>query len=182
MAQATRRRVVILLNDENIGLDSVGAALLLGVTPEDEVVTLSRGASDADLMDPSTICIRAGGAGRTDLNNYDLIPEASAALQAFRLSDTPAIGDKLGLTGQKRRSRLFNLVRYVDQIGRKDTSSCGRAPFPTVCDVFGGMLLTEKRPVEQLHAGVRILKEVIGSGQDPYGTIKGFRLKKLLGG
>lgn len=71
----------------------------------------------------------------------------------------------------------FRLVAYIDQLdtkGPRSLASYGQVGFPTLSDVFSGMLLTTKDSVEQLHKGVELLIAVMDSKQDSYGTIKGF--------
>jgi hypothetical protein len=72
---------------------------------------------------------------------------------------------------------LIRLVCYIDKLDIEGPEALGPKSeelFPTLSDVFSGMLLTERNPVEQFHKGVEILKTVIDSKQDPFGRIEGF--------
>jgi len=73
---------------------------------------------------------------------------------------------------------LTQLVDYIDQLDTKGATSMpnyGRKDlFPSLSDVFAGMLLTVRDPLEQFFRGIELLKTVVESGQDPYGRIEGF--------
>lgn len=174
-----------------IDLDTVGTAFLLRVTQEDVVEVVRGGkASDADLADREVICIEVGGSSEVDLNNYDHHdfnePIRSATFQAFDqllnggelLEEVDDILiDEADLISASRFICLVGLVKYIDQIdveGPRSLLAYGKVKYPTLSDVFSGMLLTERNPVEQLYKGIEILKAVIESKQDPFGTISGF--------
>ncbi len=151
-----------------IDLDTAGAAYLLGVSREDKVEALRGNATTKDLANAEVVCIEVGGSGQTQLNNWDHHeesgPSISATLQVFQIKNLDT--EKFG-----------NLVDYINQIdieGFRSLPGYGKVEFPTLSDVFAGMLLTERNPVEQLHKGVKILKTVIDSAMNPYGTIKDF--------
>jgi len=153
-----------------IDLDTVGAAYLLGVAREDEVQVVRGDATPEDLADPKVICIEVGGSGQGyQLNNWDHhgegAPVDSATLQV--------LNDAFGsctINGWK-------LVDYINKLDTKGPQALGKKSeelFPTLSDVFAGMLLTERNPVEQLHKGIELLKTIMDSNQDPFGQIKGF--------
>jgi len=153
-----------------IDLDTVGTAFLLGVTRADKVEVLRDGkASPEDLADPSVICIEVGGSGQVQLNNWDHHGEKelrSATFQAYtwRMSqlEEPTISPKLCL-----------LVDYIDLIDTKGPQVLRnvKVEFPTLSEVFSGMLLTIRDPVEQLHRGVEILREVLNARIFPLGRM-----------
>lgn len=168
---------------EKRDLDTIGTAFLTGVTREDKVEVLRGGqASEADLADPSVLCIEVGGAGRVEEANFDHHeaggPAESAIRQAGTFARLRAIAQELGGDEAGHHAHLLALVAYIDAIDVEGARGLGRKPkvseFPYLSDVFAGMLLTERNPVEQLHKGVELLREVIRTGQNPFGTIRGF--------
>lgn len=74
-------------------------------------------------------------------------------------------------------SQVEKLSLYIDTIdikGPRALPGYGKLEFPGLSDVFAGILLTERSPVEQLHKGVGLFVAVLETGQDPFGTIRGF--------
>jgi hypothetical protein len=72
-------------------------------------------------------------------------------------------------------------VEYVDLLDTKGLQALGAErdrkgdePKRFLSDVVSGMLLTERDPVQQLHKGIEILREVVEKGYDPFGEIPGF--------
>lgn len=152
-----------------IDLDTVGAAYLLGVNREDEVQVVRGEATPEDLTNPNVICIEVGGSGQTQLNNWDHHGKGvqnSATLQV--------IEEMYGGSGTRLQYRLVQYINILDTKGPEGLSQKSEELFPTLSDVFAGMLLTERDPVEQLQKGIEILKAVEGSEQDPFGRITGF--------
>jgi len=155
-----------VLVPKKVDLDVCGAAYLLGVTREEEVEVLRGDASPSDLFDPDVWCIEVGGAGRIDLNNWDHHgPEAeglrSATLQVFYRCWVSA-------STLPRRQ----LVNYIDRLDVEGPRALGQSPgFPTLSDVFSGMLLVTRDSVEQLHRGVEILCKVVQEEIDPFGRM-----------
>lgn len=178
-----------------VDLDTCGCAFLMGVTREEGVEVVRSGrASEADLADSSVLCIEVGGSGQVDRVDFDHHesggPVESATAQArswlgqeagyeFFQRHNITISDDGEEAGSQVAS-LVSLIQYIDELDTKGPQALGREPrgeeFPYFSDVFAGMLLTERNPVEQLHKGVQILKDLVQRGQDPYGTIKGFDL------
>lgn len=175
-----------------IDLDTVGAAYLLGVTREDAVEVLRGEASSEDLADPSILCIEVGGSGMVEQKCFDHHaaggPTASATRQAFDWV-YPVETCAHGLYGcsscehyDGRRygaAQVKRLVDYIDLLDTKGTEAVrrltgGDVPFPTLSDVFAGLLLSERDPVEQLHTGVELLKRIVEEGIDPFGTVAGY--------
>jgi hypothetical protein len=192
-------RVVI---SRKVDLDTVGVAFLLGVTRGEKVTVVNGSASEADLADPSVLCIEVGGAGQVVKLNFDHHeaggPVHSATWQAaydmqfcfcgwahWGLIDPKTLGMEcyphsfLDLWEKSVLPVVSKLVSYIDELDTMGPEALrrrtgGNVDFPTFSDVFAGLLLTERDPVEQLHEGVKLLIAVVDSGQDPYGTIRGF--------
>ena len=83
-------------------------------------------------------------------------------------------GEKIEFPNKRGPLVLSRLVKYIDQLDRGGPGALGRRQeemFPTLSDVFAGMLLVTRDPVEQLHAGVEILREVVYRGIDVYGRM-----------
>lgn len=188
-----RRRILV----GKIDLDTAGAAYLLGVSREDEVEVLRGGVAAAeDLANAEVLCIEVGGSGQTQLNNWDHHEEGgpleSAILQAYWEVPCPSCGfsrkggnptTNAASTGcgwtvdgidPRYQAALVAYINQIDTEGFRALPGYGKVAFPTLSDVFAGMLLSERDPVEQLHKGVELLKAVVESEQDPYGTISGF--------
>lgn len=164
-----------------IDLDTVGVGFVWGVCREnhDIVVVRSGQASEEDLATNEVICIEVGGSGRVRDMNFDHHdpkgPTESATAQALReyyrqdaLGAAEYCGDVV-LVG-----KLVSYIDILDIMGAKSLPFYGQVQFPTLSDVFAGMLLTTRDTIEQFCRGVELLDEVIRTGQDPFGTIRGF--------
>jgi hypothetical protein len=161
------KKVVI---STKVDLDTIATAFLLGVGDQDEIIVVKGNtAPESYLSDPDVICIEVGGSGQTELSNYDHhgenAPLQSACLQAW---------ERLG-----RPERVKKLVEYVDLldtqgIKRPDMKKENNRPRRFLSDVISGMLLTESDPVKQLILGIKILKEIVEKGYDPFSDIPGF--------
>jgi len=179
MAEREARRVLI---SGKVDLDTVATGFILDVDrySRDNVEVIRSGqASETDLADPDVICIEVGGSGRVMETNFDHHdpdgPKESATLQALNLlaNDCPQLFEKGELP------KLFKLATYIDILdvsGAKSLPSYGQVEFPTLSDIFAGMVLVIRDPVEQFHRGIEILRTVIETGQNPFGTIGGFSL------
>ena len=175
-----------------IDLDTVGAAWLLGVTREDQVEIVRGEASQEDLADPSVLCIEVGGSGRVDEENFDHHAEGGPTASA-----TSQAADRVYPVGEclhgwldcscceQSAGRPYGwgwaqrLVEYIDLLDTQGPESLrartgGNVQFPTLSDVFAGLLLSERDPVEQLHRGVELLKMAVETVPNPFGTINGF--------
>ncbi len=143
-------------------LDTCLTALILGVGPTDVVAVRPAGASAEELADPGMLCIEAGGSGQTALGNFDhhdtgfYLPPA--CVQAWE-----SVGG--GTPGLER------LVRYVAQVdeARSDTA----VPFPSLSNIFSGMLIEEREPLRQFCRGVSLLREFLELGLDPFAPVPG---------
>lgn len=151
-----------------IDLDTCGAAYLLGVSREDEVQVVRGEATAQDLTDPKVICIEVGGSGQSQLNNWDHHKEGVLKSATLQVSE-----EIYGGSGTLLQYQLVQYINILDTEGPEGLGQKSEELFPTLSDVFAGMLLTEREPVEQLHKGIEILKAIDGI-QDPFGKIKGF--------
>jgi len=157
---------------DKIDLDTVGCAFILGIRQKDMVKVLNgRTISKEILENPFVICIEIGGSGQVGLNNFDHHeengPTDSATQQVF------------SLFGNKSDRMMTCLVEYIDTLdtrGKKELEKHQKSYFPSLFDIFSGMLLIEKNPVNQLHKGINILKHLVDSNQNPFGPIHGFQL------
>lgn len=148
-----------LLFGSKVDLDSALASLLMGARLcETSIMAMrvARGSASAEELSDSTILVvEAGGSGRTAENNFDHhgpgAPDASSAAQVYK--------------------RIGRLVQYVDELDRGYLSGLDRCEFPSLSQLFAGMLLSVKDPTEQMRHGQRILQEILESGVDPYGSM-----------
>jgi len=149
-----------------IDLDTCGAAYLLGVSREDKIEVLRGGqASEEDLANPNVLCIEVGGSGRVAEGNFDHHGLGSKGLGSATLQAWQFYCQERGLWSNDHP--LSSLVDYIDRLDRQGPQALGPRQaglFPTLSDVFAGMLLVTRDPAEQLHAGVKILREVNARG------------------
>jgi len=191
MAEENRRVLV-----GKIDLDTVGTAFLLGVARADKVEVLRGGAASfEDLGNAEVICIEVGGSGRQSQNNWDhhglgseSSSDCSATMQVWlsvgeawqeRFAKFAASVKKAGLVSFCSSSpwsvpwSVQRLVEYINTLDTEGPQSLGQKAeglFPTLSDLFAGLLLTERDPVEQLHKGIELLRDVVVGGWDPYGS------------
>lgn len=111
-----------------------------------------------DLADPAVVCIEAGGSGQAYLNNFD----HHDSLRYF----PPACRQSFDARGDKSTG-LERLVEYVCQVDERRGPS-RLAPFPSLSNIFSGMLLTVRDPMEQFFSGMRLLSEVLDRNIDPW--------------
>lgn len=169
-----RRKVVI----QKVDMDTALTAYLLEISPGDHIVVVRDKASPKDLADPDVICIECGGSGQTHLGNFDHHdtdqPLPPACVQAFRLRFGP---EEKGKEKEKDNERLERLVEYVSALdtqgpeGLKQRLPLPKGAFPTLSDVFSGMLLVTKDPKEQLLRGIEICRRVLQEELDPFGQM-----------
>jgi hypothetical protein len=148
---------------QQVDMDTALTAFIREVTPADEIVAVKEQASPEDLADPSVLCIEAGGSGQVERNNFDH--------HNTELPLPPACRQALEASGREDPA-LRRLVDYVAAIDAAGPQVLGPAPgFPTLSDVFSGMRLSIKDPVEQLKAGLTIFATVLREGLDPFGVM-----------
>lgn len=154
-------RVVI----QQVDMDTCLTALIRRVSEHDDIVVVKGDAVPADLTDPSVLCIEAGGSGQVERQNFDhhntADPLPPACRQAFASSrkDDPLL------------ARLVDYVAAIDVAGPHAMPPLPPPGFPTLSDVFSGMRLVIRNPVEQLAAGLKIFKIVLARGLDSFGLM-----------
>lgn len=144
---------------QQVDMDTALAAYILGVTPEDEMLTVQNNASPHDLADPLVLCIEAGGSGQSDLGNFDHHDTASDL--------PPACRQALTASGSKDPA-LHRLVDYVSAVDLGDSTFRQEQGPLSLSSLFSGMRLTIKRPADQLIAGMGIFERVLAMGMDPF--------------
>ena len=83
------------------------------------------------------------------------------------LIDSEKATDESGLEATLRPARLVDYVCMVDE-----RIPVGELPeFPTLSNIFSGMLLIEKEPAAQFAKGIAILRRVVAARLDPYDTM-----------
>lgn len=144
-----------------VDMDTCLTAFVLGVSDADEVIAIREEAEEQYLNDPEVICIEVGGSGTAHLNNFDHHnfegEIGTACEQAYH---------KMG-TEEKSLKKLVDYVSAVDM----NPKSLSPKDFPTLSDVFSGMLLTNKDPKEELFTGMEVFKEVLDKKIDPFDTM-----------
>ncbi|MCX8110684.1 MAG: hypothetical protein N3D15_05500, partial [Syntrophorhabdaceae bacterium] len=150
-------RVIIQKPD----LDTCLTGLIIGISDRDDIVVVDDVADEKDIQDHSVVCIECGGTGLTSLNNFDHHdPERyfpPACLQAYRKTGCHAAG----------LERLVEYVCLVDD--RPDAHPV--IPFPSLSNIFSGMLFVEKDTKNQFLKGIAILKRLLADGIDPFSTM-----------
>ncbi len=94
-------------------------------------------------------------------------------IAAHRFPDLPSDFDRR-VAVQQEIERLVDYVSFLDIQGPealKERSKLPKETFPTLSDVFSGMLLVTKDPKEQLLKGMEILRLVLTKGLDPFGLM-----------
>lgn len=142
-------------------LDTCLAALILGVQETNEVICLNGEASETDLGDPHVLCIEAGGSGQAVLMNFDHHDPVGyfppACRQAYEAQGWQDDG-------------MLRLVDYVCLVDERPADH-PRVAFPSLSNLFSGMLLVEKDAVTQFLAGMALLRTVRQDGLDPFVTM-----------
>jgi len=150
-------RIVIRKAD----LDTCLTAHILGVREGNEVLVAPGGAAPGELADPEILCIEAGGSGTPQLGNFDHHDPQRHLKPACRQAY-----DHLHLDNAKL-SRLVDYVCLVDE----DPSGHPPVPFPSLSNIFSGMMLIEKDPLRRFWKGVGLLREILADDLDPFGTM-----------
>lgn len=159
---------------QKVDLDTALTAVILDITEADDVEAVRDQADSEDLANPDVICIECGGSGQVDLQNFDHhdtdTPLPPACVQAYHLR-----GDDPEATASSVLAELVDYVAVIDTEGperlKQQASFESSRRFPTLSDVFAGMLLCRKDPVSQLIAGMSILRIVLARGWDPFGRL-----------
>ncbi len=168
-----------------VDLDVITTAYLFGVSREDKVEVIRSGhADEADLVDFSVLCIEVGGEGRASAFCFDHHaiggPQEAACRQAYGFIETLSFsvpGKKYSLSPSPVDWDFAGMVvaytEVLDTRGgealRQEADRMGIPKdemFPTLSDIISGMLLTVRDPVQQLYAGVEILRRLETAGWD----------------
>lgn len=143
---------------QKVDLDTCATGLVLNVDRLRDVLIVAGRATPLDLSDPWVLCIETGGSGLAHLNNFDHhepgMDLPPACRQAF---------DHVG-TSDETMSRLVEYVSRVDLA----LPMVQPIAFPSLSNVFSGMLLTIHDPVLQFQAGMGMMREVLRMGLDPF--------------
>lgn len=142
-------------------LDTCLTALIMGVTAADEIIVSRGEASAEELEGTDVLCIEAGGSGLVELNNFDHHDvkryHPPACRQAYEHRSL-------------HNTKLNRLVGYVCMV---DDRSQEHPPvdFPSLSNIFSGMLFVERTSLSQFLQGMEILQQVIDQDIDPFGTM-----------
>ncbi len=143
-------------------LDTCLTALILQVSPLDEITVVKQTAQKCFLLDPNVICIEAGGSGLTELNNFDhhdpqrhLPP---ACKQAYKISGI-------------RNSYMERLVQYVSVVdGFGHYPALDKSKF-YLSNLFSGFLFCTENVRDQFKGGINLLRQVINYSLDPFEAV-----------
>jgi hypothetical protein len=140
-------------------LDTTLTALIAGVNRSSNPVPCIAAGSDDDLYSMDILCVEAGGSGLVSFHNFDhhdpelhLQPACQQAFVHFGC----------------RSSSLENLVRYVCIVD--EAKNC-KIRFPTLSNIFSGMLLATPDSVEQLFRGIEILNTLLIRNLNPFDSM-----------
>ena len=142
-------------------LDTCLTAFLMGITSRDNIRYSIGEASESDLNNAGVICIEAGGSGMVSLNNFDH--------HNIELYLPPACRQALSLQ-KENDPDIIRLVDYASMID-EPRGELLFIEFPSLSNLFSGLLLTEKDPVEQFRKGVDLLQTVLIEKIDPFKTM-----------
>lgn len=142
-------------------LDTCLTGLICGVSKHDHIHIVLDSAGNDDLKNPSVLCIECGGTGLMDLNNFDHHdPERYFPPACKQVYDHLKCKDV----------RLKRLVKYVCLIDDRSEKH-PHIPFPSLSNIFSGMLLVEKDLKKQFLKGIEIFKKVLEDDIDPFSTM-----------
>lgn len=144
-----------------VDMDTSLTAFILGVSDEDEVIAIREEAEASDINDPGVVCIEVGGSGTPHLNNFD------------HHNYEGEIGPACEQAYEKRVIEDEELKRLVDYVSVVDMNPKTLPPkdFPTLSDIFSGMLLTYKDPKEALFNGMGVFRIVLNKKLNPFDTM-----------
>lgn len=143
-----------------VDLDTACTGLILGVSESRDVVMVKDRADDEEIYDPSVVCIEAGGSGLVEQNNFDHHSESYFPPACRQAYEHLKVSDK----------RLLRLVEYVCIVDERPEEH-PLIPFPSLSNIFSGMLLMEKDIIKQFFKGIKILRDVLDKGIDPFSTM-----------
>jgi len=141
-------------------LDTCLAAIVLGLAVSDQVVVLPGAAESSVLADPAAVCIEVGGSGQVELNNFDHHDEKQffppACRQAYECRHTHNDNPDL--------ARLVDYVAIVDDPPAEPVT----VHYPSLSNLFSGMLMVTPDPQVQFQRGIALLKRVLEAGYNPF--------------
>lgn len=146
-------------------MDTCLTAVILNVDRGVSVTVAPGGASPEDLADPSVCCIEAGGSGQVHLNNFDhhdpVLAFDPACRQAFGQIKSDEITDDTAME------------RLVDYVCRVDLGQAIDPPpeFPSLSNVFSGMLMTEKGLSNQFVKGCNLMRLMLEEKLSPFESV-----------
>ena len=143
-----------------VDLDTLVTSLVLGLNPSEILFKAVAGSvPEVKLADPSVMAIEVGGSGRVAENNFD---------------HHSSKGGTILSSAAQALERLARLVRYVDELDRGDRRAehVDNGGFPSLSQLLSGMFLVEENPNVRMEKGLDILKVVLHSGIDPFGSME----------
>lgn len=151
-------RVVI----QKVDMDTCLTGLILGADGSEELVIRPASATSNELTDAAVLCIEAGGSGDVTRSNFDHhgpdAPAEPACVQAARMA---------GLTD----TNWLRMVAYVAAVDVGTPIGSCRVAFPTLSNIFSGMMLVERDGRARFQVGMALMRHVIETGIDPCGTM-----------
>lgn len=141
-----------------VDLDTCLTAYLLNVRKDYNVIEFHHQAPKQYILDPKVLCIESGGTGLVELNNFDHHDPQTYV--------PPACKQAFELTGHKDNN-LATLVNYVSLVD-EGKPIIPHPDFPSLSNIFSGMVMVEKSPIEQLFKGMDILNTVLKMGYSPF--------------
>lgn len=174
----TEKKIVMI--GRKVDLDSCGAGFFLGVSRGDEIKAIFT-ATPEELANHKVVCIECGGTGRTQEGNWDhhssIGPKDSATLQVARFYGVPPFLTETNLEYEDflEHPLLWKIVQYINVLDTQGPQALreisGFTPKISLSNIFSGMLLSVRDPVEQFHQGIEILSKVWREGVDPFGEM-----------
>jgi len=163
-----------------VDLDTVGVGYLFSLLAKSfspEEIEVVRGEAPQEVLaDPSILCVEVGGSGRVSEGCFDHHGPGSEGLrsatkQAYEFLQEAILPKGRILLGIEN-PLVSKLVDYIDKLDIEGPKGLGEPPgFPTLSDLFSGLLLTTRDPKEQFLKGIGLLKAVVEGKVDPFGII-----------
>lgn len=143
---------------KKVDLDTAAACFILAKHSNAPLIQVRDSASIEDLCDPKVLCIECGGSGDVEHSNFDHhgddAPDICAAYQAWIYTGSA--------------DYLSKLVRYTQEVDlggwNGPNPSDGKV---SLSNLFSGMLMTTKSPVDKLNKGMELISKVLKSELSP---------------
>lgn len=146
-----------------VDMDTALTALILGVSPDDEIMVTRGEVNPEYLANSQVICIEVGGSGEVKKNNFDHhntnLDLPPTCVQAFEAKG-----------GTDKLKKLVEYAATIDVDPTKLPKFSG-SDMLNLSYVFSGMRLLVKEPKEQLIEGMEIFKKVLQMRLDPFGVM-----------